>query len=687
MKNIETAQIIEQFSLESDTKELIQKSLNSFSQLWVKTQYTYLRSSDQLGEINEKAYFPTATLSSFDVLVRLLLFYPDWIKNEDKETIINNFLTLFENTKNKLEQSALNDDKKEINCYTYSRFVRILAFVSNHCKENSSQIYLKSKKAINSEIEDYLNIVEKNGEKLHPFIIFHVFRTLIELHNIAEISKDIMSRIDSIIINLQEETRKYSHDLIADHKISNSNPSNSLALGFCAAILNLKKSESDKKYLLPALEICFQEQIVDGCWPQGRILNQKDSIDTNLMEFTTYEVSWVLCDLMVDLEKERNSIVFSKEFDLLIQKIFRAGFYTLNSIQTTNMNGNNIAGWCSNSHFNHETVESWTTAYALHFLLSLFELKELVERRLYLEDFTVQFPNEKNWPKWCNWDSYIENNEPDNKILIFKYINDNIVQPILDDPRKLPNTDKRNISLILFGPPGTQKTTIAKVIASKLDWPIVYLDPGSFIENGIEMIASQTNLIFKKLNKLTRVVLLFDEFDELIRKRSDDINQSTTLNSLITSTLLPKFDFLHNSNSLIFIICTNHIKNIDPAILRGGRIDHKIGIPPPDETTRKKILQEILDKNFQNITESQKTRRDQLLLYLDLLSIKTNQFTRKDLQKLCQDIIVYKNDEITELKLDIIIKNQEKYISISDLEMKEFIEARILHSHPDQIND
>ncbi len=688
MRNLETVQILDKFSIEFDIKDVIEKALNLFNHLWVSEQKTYLRNSDQNKKLKEDAYFPTATLYSLDILLRILLYYPDWVDNPNNRRIIDNTIELFKNTKEKLKHSELNEDKKEVNCFTYSKFFVIIANIINHSSEKSSDLYKKSLEALESYIDDYLGVVEKNEKNLHPFIIFHVVKALVELNDIDEISEDKKGKINSLISNFQAQTKRYSHDLIADYKISNSNPnpSNSLALGFCASILNLKSSENSKKYLLPALDICFQEQDQDGCWPQGRILNKDDSIDTNLMEFTTYEVSWVLCDLMVALEKERNPIIFTPEYDLLTQKIFNAGFYTLNSNQIVSFSNINIFGWCSNSHFKHEIIESWTSAYALHFLLSLVNLREFVERRLYLEDFTVQYPGEKGWPSWCVWDKYIESNEPDNQIKIFSYIKENIIQSILDDPRELPNSEKRNVSLVLFGPPGTQKTTIGKIIANKLNWPIVYLDPGVFIENGIEMIASQTNIIFRKLNKLNRVVLLFDEFDELIRARSTNISESTTINSLITATLLPKLDFLHNNNSLVFIICTNHIGNIDPAILRGGRIDHKIGVPPPDKVTRGKIIKEILLNNFQKLSTSQEKKRILLLDQVDTIANETGCFTRKDLLKLCQDLIIYLNNDILEKELLKIIRRQKEHISISPSDIDEFEKSRKIHSFPDQYN-
>jgi len=58
--------------------------------------------------------------------------------------------------------------------------------------------------------------------------------------------------------------------------------------------------------------------------------------------------------------------------------------------------------------------------------------------------------------------------------------------------------------------------------------------------------------------------------------------------------MLPKLQELHDRGRVMFVICTNHLDTMDPAIKRGGRIDHFVGVGPPDEPARLKIIQHRL---------------------------------------------------------------------------------------------
>ena len=107
--------------------------------------------------------------------------------------------------------------------------------------------------------------------------------------------------------------------------------------------------------------------------------------------------------------------------------------------------------------------------------------------------------------------------KPEEACKILDYLERKLIQPILEDPSKLPRPQNKNMSALLFGPPGTSKTTVAKALAQKLDWPIVMLSPGTFIERGLEYIEAQAKIVFDQLLQLARTVVLFDECDELFR--------------------------------------------------------------------------------------------------------------------------------------------------------------------------
>ncbi len=74
-------------------------------------------------------------------------------------------------------------------------------------------------------------------------------------------------------------------------------------------------------------------------------------------------------------------------------------------------------------------------------------------------------------------------------------------------------------SVLLFGPPGTAKTTTVKSLAQKLGWHFLELTPSNFIIDGLELIEQRAKDIFDDLSSLRETVILFDELDSIFIDR------------------------------------------------------------------------------------------------------------------------------------------------------------------------
>lgn len=156
-------------------------------------------------------------------------------------------------------------------------------------------------------------------------------------------------------------------------------------------------------------------------------------------------------------------------------------------------------------------------------------------------------------------------------------------------------------SALLFGPPGTGKSTIAKALARQLKWDYVEITPAEFLSAGDLQIIPNANKIFKRLNMLRDTVIFFDEVDLLLKSRmyekekkdnsEPEKNQDmSSREAWIVTSLLPKFQELHDNKDIIYILATNRANNVDPAFRRTGRIDVILPVGSISWLDRYKIL-------------------------------------------------------------------------------------------------
>lgn len=166
-------------------------------------------------------------------------------------------------------------------------------------------------------------------------------------------------------------------------------------------------------------------------------------------------------------------------------------------------------------------------------------------------------------------------------------------------------------SALLFGPPGTSKSRLAKAIAEYLGWPLVVITPSEFLGKGLEQVHAQVNERFQDLLDLQRTIVFFDEMDALAQTREGDdsdengqklsgrilqvLQQSQragrggpldVTRQLLTTSMLPKLSSLWDQKRVIFLMATNHKQQLDPAITRPNRFDLLLCVPPPSWTRK-----------------------------------------------------------------------------------------------------
>ncbi len=163
---------------------------------------------------------------------------------------------------------------------------------------------------------------------------------------------------------------------------------------------------------------------------------------------------------------------------------------------------------------------------------------------------------------------------------------------------KLPGYETPCYSLLLYGPPGTGKTTLVESLAVSSNANYMEITPSDFLVEGEALIERRARHVFQCLSYVTQTVILFDEFDPVIRSRTSE-DRKLDLYSFITPGMLPKLKLLHDQakkRRVAYCLITNRIETLDEAAIRSGRFDYRIGVYPPDLYSRAGQLVHLLAK-------------------------------------------------------------------------------------------
>jgi hypothetical protein len=153
----------------------------------------------------------------------------------------------------------------------------------------------------------------------------------------------------------------------------------------------------------------------------------------------------------------------------------------------------------------------------------------------------------------------------------------------------LPPEHTPCFSIVLHGPPGSGKTTMIEALARTCDVELVEVTPSDIVVGGQDAVERRARAVFAALSLLTRVVILFDEFDPVLRSRDVNDGSTPTVFSFLTPGLLPKLKELHDlaeKRSVAYALITNLVGSLDAAAIRSGRFDLTLGVYPPDLLSR-----------------------------------------------------------------------------------------------------
>jgi transitional endoplasmic reticulum ATPase len=219
--------------------------------------------------------------------------------------------------------------------------------------------------------------------------------------------------------------------------------------------------------------------------------------------------------------------------------------------------------------------------------------------------------------------------------------------------------------MLLYGPPGCGKTFFAEKLAEEIGFNFYQIKPSDIQSKWVNASQENIKILFDEARENAPSIIFIDELDALVPNRD-----STNLNHMNTSAVNEFLAQMNNSGDHgVFIIgATNRPNSIDPAILRSGRLDKHIYLPPPDFEARKLMFELYLEK-----------RPVEVGVNYTNLATATENYVSSDIKFLCDEasrLALRNKSRITNEILLETIKNRKPSISLSEL--NSYVEEKAL---------
>lgn len=144
--------------------------------------------------------------------------------------------------------------------------------------------------------------------------------------------------------------------------------------------------------------------------------------------------------------------------------------------------------------------------------------------------------------------------------------------------------------VLLFGPPGTGKTYLAKAVAGEAGVPFLSISGSDFVEMFVGIGAARVRDLFEQAKKRAPAIVFIDEIDAVGRMRGAGMGGGHDEREQTLNQLLVEMDGFNVNQGIIVMAATNRPDILDPALLRPGRFDRQIVLDKPDLKARKEIL-------------------------------------------------------------------------------------------------
>lgn len=142
--------------------------------------------------------------------------------------------------------------------------------------------------------------------------------------------------------------------------------------------------------------------------------------------------------------------------------------------------------------------------------------------------------------------------------------------------------------ILLYGPPGTGKTLLTKAVANESEANFISIKGPEVLSKWVGESEKAVREVFKKARQTAPTIIFFDEIDAIAPTRGQSFDSNVT--ARVISQLLTELDGLEELNGVVVIAATNRPDIVDAALLRPGRFDRLLYIPPPEKVSREEIF-------------------------------------------------------------------------------------------------
>lgn len=219
--------------------------------------------------------------------------------------------------------------------------------------------------------------------------------------------------------------------------------------------------------------------------------------------------------------------------------------------------------------------------------------------------------------------------------------------------------------MLLYGPPGCGKTFFAKCFAEEVGFNFMLLTPSSLKSRYVNATQENIAKMFDEARKNAPTLIFIDEINELVPNRDGEVHE---MSRSAVNEMLAQMD--RTGEQGIFIIgATNYPHQIDPAVLRAGRLEHMVYLPLPDKEVREELFRMYL-----------KSRPLDLGIDYEQLALATMGYVSADIERLVNEaarVALVEGTRIGMNHLNMSIKLCKPSLSRAEREKYERIHAQI----------